>query len=153
MTASAFGVEKLPHRPPMRLIEEITDIVEGESVRCRRWARPGDWYFQGHFPGDPVVPAIVLIEMLAQAGGLAAMSGPASGDSGASLRVAAVGPFKFPGTARPNQVLDAHARVVGHIGGMIKIEGDVLADGVRVASGSVTLARVSGQNPPADATA
>jgi hypothetical protein len=56
------------------------------------------------------------------------------------LRIAAVGPFKFPGGARPHQLLDARARVVGRIGNMIKIEGEVLADGVRVAVGSVTLA-------------
>jgi 3-hydroxyacyl-[acyl-carrier-protein] dehydratase len=114
----------------MRLVEEIADLVAGESARGLRVARPGDWYFQGHFPDDPVVPAIVLIELLAQTGGLAAASG-------------GEGPFKFPDSARPHQVLDARARVVGRMGGLIKIEGEVLADGVRVAVGSVTLAAVA----------
>jgi 3-hydroxyacyl-[acyl-carrier-protein] dehydratase len=141
MTARAFGVDRLPHRPPMRLVEEIADLVAGESARGLRVARPEDWYFQGHFPDDPVVPAIVLIELLAQTGGLAAASGEPSG-SPATLRVAAVGPFKFPGGARPHQLLDARARIVGRVGGMIKVEGEVLADGVRVAVGSVTLADV-----------
>ncbi len=141
MIARSFGVDELPHRPPMRLVEEIADLVEGESARGLRVARPEDWYFQGHFPGDPVVPAIVLIELLAQTGGLAAAGG--SSGSGRGLRVAAIGPFKFPGGARPHQVLDARARVVGRIGSLIKIEGEVLADGVRVAIGSVTLADVS----------
>jgi len=126
----------------MRLVEEIADLVAGESARGLRVARPEDWYFQGHFPEDPVVPAIVLIELLAQTGGIAAGSGPERSGSVARLRVAAVGPFKFPGGARPHQLLDARARVVGRIGGMIKIEGEVLADGVRVAVGSVTLADV-----------
>ena len=142
MTARAFGVDLLPHRPPMRLVEEIADLVAGVSARGLRVARPEDWYFQGHFPDDPVVPATVLIELLAQTGGLAAASGGARSGSAAMLRVAAVGPFKFPGGARPHQVLDARARVVGRMGGMIKIEGEVLADGVRVAAGSVTLADV-----------
>src|SRR5258708_34951478 len=102
MTASAFGINQLPHRPPMRLVEQIVDLVEGESARGLRVARPEDWYFQGHFPGDPVVPAIVLIELLAQTGGLAAASG---GDPGSTLRIAAIGPFKFPGGARPHQRL------------------------------------------------
>ncbi|HEV3139937.1 MAG TPA: FabA/FabZ family ACP-dehydratase [Vicinamibacterales bacterium] len=141
MTASAFGIDQLPHRPPMRLVEQIVDLVEGESARGLRVARPEDWYFQGHFPGDPIVPAIVLIELLAQTGGVAAASGREG--SGRSLRVAAVGPFKFPGGARPHQTLDARARVVARVGGMIKIEGDVLADGTCVAAGSVTLADVS----------
>jgi 3-hydroxyacyl-[acyl-carrier-protein] dehydratase len=126
----------------MRLVEEIADLVSGESARGLRRARPEDWYFQGHFPNDPVVPAIVLIELLAQTGGLAAASGDLRSDSTAMLRVAAFGPFKFPSAARPNQLLDARARVVGRMGGIIKIEGEVLADGIRVAIGSVTLADV-----------
>ena len=124
----------------MRLVEEIADLVAGQSARGLRVAHPEDWYFQGHFPDDPVVPAIVLIELLAQTGGLAAASGGDPDDPAVSLRVAAIGPFKFPGSARPHQQLDARARVVARIGGMIKIEGEVLADGVRVAVGSVTLA-------------
>ena len=141
MTASDFGIDWLPHRPPMRLVEELVDLVPGESARARRLAHPSDWYFQGHFPGDPVVPAVALIELLAQTGGLAAAS---DGDSleGRTLRVAAVGPFRFPSGARPNQILEAVARVVGRMGGVIKIEGEVTADGVRVAAGSVTLAEV-----------
>jgi len=126
----------------MRLVEEIADLVAGESARGLRVAHPEDWYFQGHFPDDPVVPAIVLIELLAQTGGLAAASREQPG-SAAMLRVAAIGPFKFPSAARPHQRLDARARVAGRIGGMIKIEGEVLADGVRVAVGSVTLAEFS----------
>jgi len=142
MTSRTFGVDLLPHRPPMRLVDEIADLVDGTSARGLRVARPEDWYFQGHFPDDPVVPAIVLIELLAQTGGLAAASGEERAGSAAMLRVAGVGPFKFPGTARPHQLLEARARIVGRIGGLIKIEGDVRADGVRVAVGSVTLADV-----------
>jgi 3-hydroxyacyl-[acyl-carrier-protein] dehydratase len=118
----------------MRLVEELVDLVPGEWARGRRTTRPEDWYFQGHFPGDPIVPAIVLIELLAQTGGLAAAT------PGTSLRVASVGPFKFPAAARPHQILEAHARIVGKAGGAVKIDGEVLADGHRVATGSVTLA-------------
>jgi 3-hydroxyacyl-[acyl-carrier-protein] dehydratase len=149
MTSRAFDVDLLPHRPPMRLVEEIAELVAGESARGLRVARPEDWYFQGHFPDDPVVPAIVLIELLAQTGGLAAASGADRPGSAATLRVAAIGPFKFPGGARPNQLLDARARVVGRIGGIVKIEGEVLADGVRVAIGSVTLADIGDRSAAA----
>jgi len=133
-------LDLLPHRPPMRLVEEILEVVPGRSARGRRATRVDDWYFQGHFPGNPIVPAAVLVELLAQTGGFAACSASDSHLSARKLRVAAVSAFKFPGAARPPAVLEAVAHVVGRIGGMTKIEGEVTADGVRVAVGGVTLA-------------
>jgi len=130
----------LPHRPPMRLVEEVLEIVPGQTARCRRLTRPDDWFFDGHFPGAPIVPAVVLIELLAQTGGLALGAG-ASGPLG--LRVAALGRFKFPAAARAGAQLDATASVTGRAGALIRIEGVVTADEVVVASGDVTLAEVA----------
>jgi 3-hydroxyacyl-[acyl-carrier-protein] dehydratase len=138
MTSADSLIELLPHRVPMRLVEEIVEIRPGEFARGRRFARPDDWYFQGHFPGDPVVPAIILVELLAQTGGIAACTG--DDRQSRALRVASFAAFKFPRAARPNAVLEAVAQVAGRMGGMIKIEGEVTADGVCVATGGVILA-------------
>jgi 3-hydroxyacyl-[acyl-carrier-protein] dehydratase len=132
------ALDALPHQPPMRLIEELLALAPGESACASRLAHADDWYFQGHFPGQPVVPAIVLVELLAQTGGLAAASDrnpPVGG-----LRVAAFGAFKFPTAATPGARLEARARVTARLGSLVKIEGEVTADGQIVATGSLTLA-------------
>jgi 3-hydroxyacyl-[acyl-carrier-protein] dehydratase len=133
---------RLPHQPPMRLIERIERIEPGELAIASRTARADDWYFEGHFPGEPVVPAVVLVELLAQTGGLAAASDAARGEASLRMRLAALGSFKFPAAAGSGVELVATAAVRGRMGPLVRIEGDVTADGRLVASGSLTLAEV-----------
>lgn len=139
-------LDLLPHRPPMRLLDEIVELTAGQRARGRRRLRPDDFFFDGHFPGEPIVPAIILVEMLAQVGGLAAAAPPPDvvTSEPLRLRVAGFGPFKFPAAAKPGDELDVTARVAGKLGGLYKIEGEVIASGRVVASGSVTL----GSAPP-----
>ena len=134
-------IECLPHQPPMRLLEDVVDVTPGDSATGRRLTRPDDFYFQGHFPGQPVVPAVILVELLAQTGGIA-VAAPAPGEppTMVQLRVAAFGPFKFPAAAGSGTMLEARARVAGRMGSLFKIEGTVTADGVLVATGTLTLA-------------
>jgi 3-hydroxyacyl-[acyl-carrier-protein] dehydratase len=135
----------------MRLLDEIVELVPGRHAHARRELRRDDFFFDGHFPDEPIVPAVVLVEMIAQAGGLAA-GAPSSPDASAQplrLRVAGLGPFKFPRAAAPGAKLDVQVRVAGHLGGLYKIEGEVTADGQLVAVGSVTLGSADGPTAPA----
>lgn len=139
----------LPHRPPMRLVGEVIEVEPGVRARTRRRTQAEDWFFDGHFPGEPVVPAIVLVELVAQTGGLVIGSGAADGEP-LALRVAALGGFKFPGAAVAGDVLEVSARVAGRMGGLYKIEGEVTVDGRTVGAGSVTLAEARQPPSPAD---
>jgi len=138
---------QLPHRPPMRLVERVVEVVRGRNARATRVAHPDDWYFDGHFPADPVIPAIALVELLAQAGGLAVA--PSADGEAAQLRLAALSDFKFPAAAGPGALLEATAVIVGQVGPLVKITGSVTADGRVVAIGSLTLADVRASRTPA----
>jgi len=133
----------LPHHPPMRLVEHVVEVIPGRLARATRIAHPDDWYFDGHFPSNPVVPAIALVELLAQTGGLAIAPAEDSGLS--ALRLASLNDFKFPSAARPGVLLQATAEIVGRLGGLFKITGTVTADGTVVATGNLTLADLGPQ--------
>jgi 3-hydroxyacyl-[acyl-carrier-protein] dehydratase len=64
----------IPHRPPFLLVDEIVELEPGKRVVGRREIRPDDWWFPGHFPDRPVMPGVLTIEAIAQAGAVAVMA-------------------------------------------------------------------------------
>ena len=63
-------MEALPHRYPFLLIDRITSITAGESITAVKNVTNNEPFFQGHFPGRPVMPGVLIIEAMAQAGGV-----------------------------------------------------------------------------------
>ena len=64
----------IPHRPPFLLIDRIEEIVEGEKIVAIKNVTMNEPFFQGHFPGRPVMPGVLIIEAMAQAGAVAILS-------------------------------------------------------------------------------
>ena len=56
----------LPHRAPFVFVDEVRVLVPGESAECAKTFPPAEPFFAGHFPGDPLVPGVLLTEALAQ---------------------------------------------------------------------------------------
>lgn len=63
-------MSRLPHRYPFLMVDRVIEVVEGERLVAVKNVTVNEPFFQGHFPGEPVMPGVLIIEAMAQAGGL-----------------------------------------------------------------------------------
>jgi 3-hydroxyacyl-[acyl-carrier-protein] dehydratase len=68
--------EIIPHREPFLLIDEVIEMEEGKRITAIKYVRADEYYFEGHFPQEKVMPGVLQIEALAQAGAVALLSMP-----------------------------------------------------------------------------
>lgn len=68
--------EIIPHREPFLLVDEIIDLVPGEKAVGIKYVKEEEYYFQGHFPEKKIMPGVLIVEAMAQAGAVAALSLP-----------------------------------------------------------------------------
>ncbi len=126
----------LPHRAPFIFVDAVRTLVPGESAECTKTFPPDEPFFRGHFPGDPLVPGVILTEALAQTAGLAA------GQPGRSFRLTAIRGMKFLRAVRPAEEIALRARKVAVVGPLWQFEvaahvrGEIVAEGVVVLSES-----------------
>lgn len=123
----------LPHREPFIFIDEVVSLEPGESALGRKTFPAEEPFFRGHFPGDPLVPGVILTEALAQTAGIAA------GQPGRAFRLTAIRGMKFPGAARPQETIELSARKVAVVGGLWQFETEARIGDRTVASGVIVL--------------
>lgn len=67
-------MEILPHRYPFLLVDKVEEMIQGKSIKAYKNVSINEPFFQGHFPGKPVMPGVLILEALAQAGALVVLS-------------------------------------------------------------------------------
>lgn len=128
----------LPHRPPFVFVRRILQREPDATIECETWFEPNDPMFAGHFPGNPLVPGVILTEALAQAAGIAA-AGERSTSPSPKFLLSAIRQMKFLAAARPNDRIKLRAKKTGEIEGLLQFDVEAIVDQTIVARGQIVL--------------
>jgi 3-hydroxyacyl-[acyl-carrier-protein] dehydratase len=133
-----MALEALPHGPEFRFIDALVALDPGRSGRATYQVRGDEPFLAGHFPGQPLMPGVILVEAVAQLAGVIAQSDPAVAPL-PDLRLAAVRSARITGSAGPGAALAIEAEVVARLGRLIQASGRVIHEGREILTAQVTL--------------
>ena len=102
----------LPHRYPLLLVDRVVDLQIGETIHAVKAVSFNEQFFQGHFPGRPIMPGVLQIEALAQAAALLAIETLELGGSGKLVYFMAIDQAKFRAPVEPGCMLDLNVGFV-----------------------------------------
>lgn len=130
---------QLPHGPEFRFLDRLVSLEPGVSGVGEFMLRGDEAFLRGHFPGDPMMPGVLLLEAAAQLAGVVAQSDPSQAPL-PGLKLTAVRAAKILGTARPDDLIVLHARVTGRMGHLIQAQATATLRGTLLLQCEVTLA-------------
>ena len=130
-------LERLPHAFPFRMIDRILEIEKGKKAIALKNISIDEPYFLGHFPKEPILPGVLIVEAMAQTGGLAFESSFEKEEEGIPV-LARIEEFRLKRKVIPGDQLIIEAEVLHVFSGMAKVkvlarvEGDIVAEGMLV---------------------
>ena len=130
----------IPQREPFLMIDEVEEYVPGESAIAYKHVSEDEWYFKGHFPGNPLMPGVLITESLAQAGAIALVSLEAN--KGRNALFAGIDKMRFKKQVVPGDVLKLEVKIIKQKGPIGVGEALATCDGKIVAKGELTFAIV-----------
>jgi len=118
-------VKLLPHRYPFLLVDRIVEIKPGSKAIGIKNVTANEDFFQGHFPGQPIMPGVLIIEAMAQVAGILALR---SGATGKSVYFMSIEKAKFRRPVVPGDQLILDITITQHRGGVWKFSGSALVE-------------------------
>ena len=122
-------LERLPHRYPLLLVDRVVDLVKDERIHAVKAVSFNEQFFQGHFPGRPIMPGVLQIEALAQAAGILAVETLDLAGSGKLVYFMAIENAKFRAPVEPGVLLELKAEFVQKRARVCKFAGEASVDG------------------------
>lgn len=135
-----LGKEKIksiiPQREPFLMIDEIEEYIPGESAICYKDVKEEEWYFKGHFPGNPIMPGVLITESLAQAGAIAILS--KEENKGKNALFGGINKMKFKKQVVPGDRLKLEVKIIKQKSSIGIGEAIATVNGEIVAKGELT---------------
>jgi len=144
MSSTDKALRSLPHGPEFRFLDRLLHLEPGKNGVGEYTVRGDEPFLRGHFPGQPMMPGVLLVEAVAQLAGTVAQSDPEVPPM-TDLKLTAIRAAKIVGTARPGEVVRLEARVLGRMGNLIQAQATASVNGSVVLQVELTL---SGNNAP-----
>lgn len=116
----------LPHRYPLLLVDRVVALVPDQSIHAVKAVTMNEQFFQGHFPGRPIMPGVLQIEALAQAAGVLAVESLGLSGSGKLVYFMAIEDAKFRTPVEPGYLLDLHVEFVQKRSRVCKFAGKAM---------------------------
>ena len=134
-------IEKIiPQRDPLLMIDEVEEFIPGESAIAYKYVREDEWYFKGHFPGNPIMPGVLITESLAQTGAVAILS--MEENKGKNALFGGIDKMKFKKMVVPGDKLRLEVKVIKRKGPIGIGEAKATVNDKVVAKGELTFAVV-----------
>ena len=134
-------MERLPHRYPLLMLDRVLELEPEERIVAVKNVTINEEFFQGHFPGLPVMPGVLILEAIAQAGGLLVM--PEDGSAaGKEFYLVGIEHAKFRRTVVPGDRLEIHVSLSRARRNFRRLAGRAEVDGQLAAEAELTLAGV-----------
>lgn len=130
----------IPQREPFLMIDEVEKYQPGESAVAYKYVNEKEWYFQGHFPGNPIMPGVLITESLAQTGAIAILS--VEENRGKNALFGGIDKMKFKKMVLPGDKLKLEVKIIKKKGPIGVGEAIATVEGKIVAKGELTFAIV-----------